>query len=94
MNFGDVMKFHEKTSNSYFRSRNRNQILRSLIASTTAKAKDSVHQKAKKKKSSVSVERTGNYVTVNPFKVLSKPVLLVDDNLETIICLFMLPLSL
>ena len=47
-----------------------------------------------KKKSSVSVERAGNYVTVNHLKVLSKPVLLVDDNLETIICLFMLPLGL
>ena len=86
------MKLHEKTSNSYFRSRNRSQILRSIIASTTAKAK-TASTKKQKKKSSVSVERAGNYVTVNHLKVLSKPVLLVDGNLETIICLFMLPLS-
>ena len=42
-----------------------------------------------KKKSSVSVERAGNYVSVNHLKVVSKPALLVDDNLETIICFFL-----
>ena len=80
------MKLHEKTSNSYFRSGNRSQILRSLIASTRTKSKGLNYQK----KSSVSVERAGNYVSVNHLEVVSKPALLVDDNLETIICFFFL----
>ena len=79
------MKLHEKTSNSYFRSGNRSQILRSLIASTRTKSKGLNYQK----KSSVSVERAGNYVSVNHLEVVSKPALLVDENLETIICFFL-----